>query len=109
MKNGILLVALATMLTGCLDGIGIGAGCESEMAEVRRIHGPPTQSARGDRTWIYLYGTPPDGFYYEFSWDASGESCTVIGPRNQSRLRVDDGLFTVLEASESRPTPTVTR
>jgi hypothetical protein len=82
----LLLAILILPLPGCLDGLGIGAACESEMQSVRRAHGAPDQRERGLRSEIWLYGRGPGGFYYEFSWGAAGDPCQVIGPVNQSRI-----------------------
>jgi len=84
---------LLMVLSGCVDALGIGSGCESEMQEVRRQHGPPDQRARGMRSEIWLYGSSSTGFYYEFSWGAVGEPCEVLGPLSQSRFPDSEVIF----------------
>ncbi len=86
MNRRLFPLLLLMVLPGCLDGLGIGGACESEMQEVRRRHGAPDQQARGLRSEIWLYGRAPNGFYYEFNWGSAGEPCQVVGPINQSLL-----------------------
>jgi hypothetical protein len=98
MSKRVIPAVLALLLSGCLDGLGIGSGCEEEMHQVRRRHGAPDQQARGLRSEIWLYGRSPDGFYYEFSWGSAGEPCEVVGPVSQS-LMSDRGASLIFEAS----------
>jgi hypothetical protein len=93
-----LLAILILPLSGCLDGLGIGSACESEMQAVRRSHGAPDLRERGLRSEIWFYGRGPGGFYYEFSWGAAGDPCQVIGPLNQSRME-DGELILSAEAA----------
>jgi hypothetical protein len=86
MYKRLLPAILLILLSGCVDGIGIGVACEAEMQRVRRQHGAPDQQARGLRSEIWLYGRPPSGFYFEFSWGSAGEPCQVVGPVSQSLL-----------------------
>jgi hypothetical protein len=103
------LAMLMLLLPGCVDGLGIGAACETEMQAVRRSHGAPDQRERGLRSEIWLYGRGPGGFYFEFSWGAAGDPCQVIGPVNQSRMEGREMILSAAaaptELSEYRPNP----
>jgi hypothetical protein len=103
MYSRLLLLLLLLVLPGCLDGLGIGSACESEMQDVRRRHGAPDQQARGVRSEIWLYGRSPGGFYYEFSWGSAGEPCQVVGPISQSLLPDRDLLLDAGAPAEPRP------
>lgn len=92
---------LLIVLPGCVDGLGIGAACESEMQQVRRRHGAPDQQARGMRSEIWLYGQPPSGFYYEFSWGSAGEPCQVVGPVSQSLLGDGELLLSTAHSGDA--------
>jgi hypothetical protein len=109
MPKLLLLAVLMLLLPGCVDGLGIGTACETEMQSVRRTHGAPDQRERGLRSEIWFYGRGPGGFYYEFSWGAAGDPCQVIGPVNQSRLEGREMILSAAaaptEPREHRPKP----
>jgi hypothetical protein len=103
MPKLLLAAIMMLLLSGCVDGMGIGAACESEMQDVRRAHGAPDQRERGLRSEIWLYGRGPAGFYYEFSWGAAGDPCQVIGPLSQSRMEGREMILSAAAASAYAP------
>lgn len=78
--------AIAILLAGCQDLIGLGGGCAGEMQTVRRAEGPPDRNPRtrtgGDymEQWIYLASSGEPGRVYTFRWGTSHESCEMSGP-----------------------------
>jgi hypothetical protein len=80
MNKRLLPVLLLFALTGCVDGLGIGSACETEMQKVRRQHGPPDRQVMNQRSAIWEYYRPGGNLIYEFSWGSAGEPCRVVGP-----------------------------
>lgn len=73
-----LLLALALpLLAGCESGLGLGTGtqCAAEKQNVRRQHGQPDRVDQGIRSEFWFYND--ERITYEFSWDQTGESCSV--------------------------------
>lgn len=85
MPRTLPLLALALLLAGCTDSLGIGSDCAAQMASVRLQHGGPDETASGIESVRWIYGSSGrGGFYYDFDW--GGGSCRVDGPVSFSRV-----------------------
>ena len=92
---------LLPFLTGCVDSLGIGGDCSSQMTSVRRDNGgrPPDQvqedDLQGDFTEVWTYYQGSTGKRYTFRWGVSVLSCQVEGPVPVSRVIVKEGAPTL--------------
>ena len=79
----LLCLGVAVLGTGCETGldIGIGTRCAAEKRGVRQRMGQPDRVEEGTRSEFWVYNSSRTT--YEFSWDASGESCVVRTGRFQ--------------------------
>jgi hypothetical protein len=91
-----LLLALP-LTSGCVDALGIGSSCSSEMREVTSARGAPNESEhdedRGDFTEVwYYYGDGGAGARYVFRWGVSYQECEV---------QMQSGNFTISPTSKN--------
>ena len=87
---------LLAPLTGCVDSLGVGGDCSSQMAQIRQREGGPPDLVQkgdleGDFTEVWTYWEGSSGNRYSFRWGVSVLSCQVEGPTTVSRLIVKEG------------------
>jgi hypothetical protein len=80
MRRAPLLLVVLPLLTGCVDALGIGSSCSSEMRDVRAAHGgPPDETQRdedrGDYTEVWYFDDSRRR--YTFRWGVSYAECDV--------------------------------
>lgn len=75
-----LLLVLAAIASGCVDGLGIQTDCLSEMADARSDNGGPPDATqrdedRGDFTEVWYFDDTRRK--YTFRWGVSHDGCDV--------------------------------
>lgn len=82
MPRSVVLLALALLLPGCTDSLGISLDCALEQQQVRQREGLPdrTQSDEvgGNHIEQWLYDDSRQ--MYTFRWGPSHDGCDVTGP-----------------------------
>ena len=84
-------VLLLAPLSGCVDSLGIGGDCSSQMSAVTRTEGRPPDlvqedDLQGDFSEVWTFWSGSSGRRYSFRWGVSVLSCQVEGPTTVSRV-----------------------
>lgn len=93
MRSRLLPVLLLPLASGCIDSLGLGSSCATEMRTVRLSEGrQPDDTQRveegGNFRELWIYGRTR----YTFRWGPSYDSCQVEGPSRFSRSGEDVGF-----------------
>ena len=89
-----LSIGLLLLLSGCVDGLGIGADCDAAMRDVRRREGQPDSVQQNElagnftERWYY-FDSGTSGRVYTFRWGTSHASCQMDGPARLNLLPTD--------------------